>query len=50
MTNKEAYNSPKLLIVAMQEKDIIRTSEIFVPNEAPDVYEKDPFTEIFFEN
>ena len=47
MINREEYDAPKLLIVAMQEKDIIRTSEIFVANDAPDVFEKDPFTELF---
>ena len=47
MIKKETYKTPELLIITMQEKDIIRTSSIFTPSDAPDVYEKDPFTQIF---
>ena len=33
------------LPIIMVKDDLIRTSEIFTPNEAPDVYEPDPFIE-----
>lgn len=46
MIKKETYSTPALFFVTIQEKDIICTSDIFVPNDAPDVYEKDPFAQI----
>ncbi len=41
---KKNYDSFELIIILIKD-DIVRTSEIFTPNDAPDVYEPDPFTE-----
>lgn len=41
---KKNYDSFELTILTIEE-DIVRTSDIFTPNDAPDVYEPDPFTE-----
>ena len=41
---KKNYVSFELTIITIKD-DIVRTSDIFVPNDAPDVYEPDPFTE-----
>ena len=41
---KKNYDALELTITMVTE-DVIRTSEIFTPNEAPDVYEPDPFIE-----
>ena len=40
---KKNYDSFELTIITIKD-DIIRTSDSFDPNEAPDVYEQDPFT------
>jgi hypothetical protein len=41
---KKNYDALELTIIMVAE-DLIRTSGIFTPNEAPDVYEPDPFIE-----
>ena len=41
---KKNYEALELTIIMVTE-DVIRTSEIFTPTEAPDVYEPDPFIE-----
>ena len=41
---KKNYVSFELTIITVKD-DIVRTSDIFAPNDAPDVYESDPFTE-----
>lgn len=41
---KKNYDALELTIITVKD-DLIRTSEIFTPNEAPDVYEPDPFIE-----
>ena len=41
---KKNYDALELTII-MVEDDLIRTSGMFTPNEAPDVYEPDPFIE-----
>lgn len=41
---KKNYDALELTIIMVAE-DLIRTSGIFTPNEAPDVYESDPFIE-----
>ena len=41
---KKNYISFELTIITIED-DIVRTSDIFTPNDAPDVYEPDPFTE-----
>ena len=41
---KRNYDSFELTIITIKD-DIIRTSGVFTPNDAPDVYEPDPFTE-----
>lgn len=43
MTRK-IYETFEVSIV-MIEDEVVRTSGIFIPNEAPDVYEPDPFIE-----
>ena len=40
---KKNYDSFELTIITIKD-DVIRTSEPFAPNDAPDVYEPDPFT------
>ena len=40
---KKNYVSFELTIITIKD-DIVRTSDIFAPNDAPDVYEPDPFT------
>ena len=41
---KKDYDALELTIITVKD-DLIRTSEIFTPNEAPDVYEPDPVIE-----
>ena len=41
---RKNYNSFELTVLKLED-DIVRTSDIFAPNDAPDVYEPDPFTE-----
>lgn len=41
---KKNYVSFELTIITIKD-DIVRTSDVFNPNDAPDVYEPDPFTE-----
>ena len=41
---KNNYYALELTIITVKD-DLIRTSEIFTPDEAPDVYEPDPFIE-----
>ena len=41
---KKIYVSFELTMITIED-DIVRTSDIFTPNDAPDVYEPDPFTE-----
>jgi hypothetical protein len=41
---KKNYDALELTII-MVEEDLIRTSNVFTPSEAPDVYEPDPFIE-----
>ena len=40
---KKNYDSVELTIITIQD-DIVRTSDVFAPSDAPDVYEPDPFT------
>ena len=41
---KKNYDALELTIIMVKD-DLIRTSNVFVPSEAPDVYEPDPFIE-----
>ena len=41
---KKNYVSFELTIITIKD-DIVRTSDVFAPNDAPDVYEPDPFME-----
>lgn len=43
MTRK-IYETFEMAIVVIED-EVVRTSELFIPNEAPDVYEPDPFIE-----
>lgn len=38
------YDALELTIIMVKD-DLIRTSNVFTPSEAPDVYEPDPFLE-----
>ena len=39
---KRNYDPFELTIITIKD-DVIRTSDVFNPNDAPDVYEPDPF-------
>ena len=41
---KKNYDALELTIIMVTD-DLIRTSNVFEPSEAPDVYEPDPFIE-----